>query len=132
MEAQLSLDSTEIESLAQQINEAISGVVNVDQILEDTEDDVAKAEALKKRADQVRQEAEQTLEHAETVTKSLSEAVEAQNQADIAIQSTQEDIDSARKDLKPVISCPSSALTSTIEALNAPELAKGLSNASGY
>ena len=102
MEAELSLDSTEIESLAQQINEAISGVVNVDQILEDTEDDVAKAEALKKRADQVRQEAEQTLEHAETVTKSLSEAVEAQNQADIAIQSTQEDIDSARKDLAQV------------------------------
>ncbi len=32
MSAELSLDSNEIESLAGQINEAISGVMNVDQV----------------------------------------------------------------------------------------------------
>ena len=51
---------------------------------------------------QVRIDAEQQLAHAEKVANSLSQAEEAQNQADNAIQATQEDIDSARKDLAQV------------------------------
>ena len=47
-------------------------------------------------------DAEQQLAHAEKVANSLSQAEEAQNQADNAIQATQEDIDSARKDLAQV------------------------------
>ena len=53
MAAELSLDSNAIENLAGQINEAISGVMNVDQILEETADDVKKAGDLKIRAEQV-------------------------------------------------------------------------------
>jgi hypothetical protein len=55
MTAELSLDSTEIENLAGQINDAISGVMNVEQILEETADDVKKAGDLKTRAEQVKQ-----------------------------------------------------------------------------
>jgi hypothetical protein len=53
MAAELSLDSKSIEDLAGQINEAISGVMNVDQILKETADDVQKAGDLKARAEQV-------------------------------------------------------------------------------
>jgi hypothetical protein len=53
MAAELSLDSKEIEDLAAQINDAISGVMNVDQILEETADDVKEAGDLKVRAEQV-------------------------------------------------------------------------------
>ena len=55
MSAELSLDSTEIENLAGQINDAISGVMNVEQILDETADDVKKAGDLKTRAEQVNQ-----------------------------------------------------------------------------
>ena len=55
MSAELSLDSTEIENLAGQINDAISGVMNVEQILDETADDVKKAGDLKTRAEQVDQ-----------------------------------------------------------------------------
>ena len=55
MSAELSLDSKEIEDLAGQINDAISGVMNVDQILEETANDVKEAGDLKVRAEQVKQ-----------------------------------------------------------------------------
>ena len=55
MSAELSLDSKEIEDLAGQINDAISGVMNVDQILEETANDVKEAGDLKVRAEQVQQ-----------------------------------------------------------------------------
>ena len=53
MGAELSLDSNAIEDLAGQINEAISGVMNVETILAETADDVRKAGDLKARAEQV-------------------------------------------------------------------------------
>lgn len=53
MGAELSLDSTAIEDLASQINDAISGVMNVETILAETADDVIKAGDLKRRAEQV-------------------------------------------------------------------------------
>ena len=53
MGAELSLDSNAIEDLAGQINEAISGVMNVETILAETADDVMKAGDLKARAEQV-------------------------------------------------------------------------------
>ena len=53
MGAVLSLDSNAIEDLAGQINEAITGVMNVETILAETADDVRKAGDLKARAEQV-------------------------------------------------------------------------------
>ena len=53
MSAELSLGSNAIQDLASQINDAISGVMNVEQILADTADDVQKAGDLKSRAEQV-------------------------------------------------------------------------------
>jgi len=72
------------------------------QILEETNDDVKRAVDLKRHAEQVKGEAENRLAHAAKVKDALSKAEEAQNQAEIAIQGTQGDIDSARSDLAQV------------------------------
>ena len=101
--AKMDLESSAIADLADQINAAIGSVSNVDQILSDTSEDLNRAQDLKARADQTRENAERQLKHAEEVTTNLAEAVEAQNKADISIQSAQADIDVARKDLSQVI-----------------------------
>ena len=101
-EAEMSLDNAEIQELAEKINNAISGVSNVDQILEDTSSDLNRAEQLEKAAKDVREEAVKQLKQAEAVTLDLSKASEAQNDADQKIQTTQTDIDSARKDLATI------------------------------
>lgn len=98
----MDLTETEILELGQEINVAISSVTNVDEILEDTTEDLRRAEDLKARADFTRLNAEQQLKHAQEVTDSLSEALEAQNKADAGIRSAQTDIDEARRDLSEV------------------------------
>ena len=98
----MDLESSAIADLADQINAAIGSVSNVEQILSDTSDDLNTAQDLKVRADRTRENAEAQLKHAEEVTTNLSEAVEAQNKADVSIQSAQADIDVARKDLSQV------------------------------
>ena len=102
MNAEMTMDNAKIEELAGNINNAISGVSNVDEILAETSGDLSRAETLRDSAVSIREEAEKQLAIAENVTKHLSEAVEAQNQADIRIQATQTDIDSARVDLSTV------------------------------
>ncbi|XP_040566371.1 laminin subunit beta-1 isoform X1 [Lepeophtheirus salmonis] len=100
--AEMSLDASEIQNLAGQINEAISSVTNVDQILQETEEDLLKAQSLQVRADDTRVRAASQLEEATRVTSSLSNAVEDQNKADIAIQEASEDIIAARSDLEKI------------------------------
>ncbi|CAB4063911.1 LAMB1 [Lepeophtheirus salmonis] len=80
--AEMSLDASEIQNLAGQINEAISSVTNVDQILQETEEDLFEG----------------------TISSSSSRryAVEDQNKADIAIQEASEDIIAARSDLEKI------------------------------
>ena len=102
VEEEMDLSTAEIEELADKINSAISGVSNVDQILDDTNDNLTKAKELKDNAEVIRDEALQQLEKANNITRDLSAAVEAQNIADQKIQTTQTDIDSARKDLATV------------------------------
>lgn len=102
MAATMDLDSSAITGLSVEINEAIGSVTDVDKILTETSDDIAKAEQLKADADRSKAEATAQLEHARKVTTELSEAMEAQNRADTAIQSAQEDIDAARKDLSQI------------------------------
>ena len=100
--AQLNLGDGEIEDLAAQINNAVVGVPDVEQILADTADDLERARALKTRAESVRDEAIAQREVAESVTQSLSEAAVSQDAADIAVTQTRQDIDSVRSDLGQV------------------------------
>ena len=102
MAAKMDLESNAIADLGDQINAAIGSVSNVEQILSETSDDLSRAQDLKFRADRSRENAENQLKHAEEVTTNLAEAVEAQNKADVSIQSAQADIDVARKDLSQV------------------------------
>ena len=101
-QAQLDLDESEIQTLALQINNAIVGVANVDQILADTADDLSTAQALKAKAEKVRDEAIAQREIANNVTKSLGEALVSQSAAENAVLETRTDIDSARSDLGQV------------------------------
>jgi len=81
------------------INNAIVGVANVDQILQDTADDLITAEDLKTRAETVQAEAREQLDKAENVTQALSQAAVSQDAADLAVAQTRADTNLARADL---------------------------------
>ncbi len=104
MNAELNKDQTEIENLAMNINNAIVGVANVDQILQDTADDLITAEDLKTRAETVQAEAREQLDKAENVTQALSQAAVSQDAADLAVAQTRADTNLARADLGQVSS----------------------------
>ena len=105
LDAKLNLDQNQIENLASNIENAINGVADVEQILTDTAEDITTAEDLKARAEAIQVEAKAELDRAESVVKNLSEADESQNAADIAVSQTRNDIDSARADLGQVRNC---------------------------
>ena len=105
LDAKLNLDQNQIENLASDIENAINGVADVEQILTDTAEDITTAEDLKARAEAIQIEAKAELDRAESVVKNLSEADESQNAADIAVSQTRNDIDSARADLGQVRKC---------------------------
>ena len=98
----MDLDASAIQELAGEINVAISNVVNVDQILDNTRNDLLTTQDLKNRADAAKTRAEEQLKHAEEVTNSLSEAIGAQDSAEISIKSAQDDILAARNNLAQV------------------------------
>ena len=102
MDAKLNLDQNEIQNLATDINDAIGGVADVEQIITDTAQDIITAQDLKNSAELAQQEAEAELLKAENVSKALSQAEESQNAADLAVTQTRSDIDSARADLGQV------------------------------
>ena len=102
MAAELRLDDNKITEIANEINNAIGGVANVEEILQDTQPDLETAQQLSQRAKDAERLAQEQLEKANKVTDDLSKALEAQNRADVSIQTTQTDIDSARKDLAQV------------------------------
>ena len=100
--AELNLDKDAIEQMAVDINNAIVGVPDVDQILADTGDDVINAEKLKNDAEAVKTEAKTQLEIAEKIINELSKAAVSQDAAETAVGQTRTDIDSARTNLGQV------------------------------
>ena len=108
------MDQNQIENLASDIENAINGVADVEQILTDTAEDITTAEDLKARAEAIQIEAKAELDRAESVVKNLSEADESQNAADIAVSQTRNDIDSARADLGQVRKCNANYWTISI------------------
>ena len=96
------LDDSTISDIATEINNAIENVADVEGILGDTRADLSRVETLLTTAKEAEQFAGSELEKANKVTDDLSKALEAQNKADVSIQTTQTKIDSARKDLAQV------------------------------
>merc|ERR1712141_376655 len=99
---ELRLDDSTISDIATEINNAIENVADVEGILGDTRADLSRVETLLTTAKEAEQFAGSELEKANKVTDDLSKALEAQNKADVSIQTTQTKIDSARKDLAQV------------------------------
>ena len=102
MDAELAQDQAEIEKLAVDINNAIVGVPDVDQILADTADNVLMATDLKNEAEAVQKEAKTQLDIAEKIIRELSNAAVSQDAAEEAVIQTRNDIDSARTNLGQV------------------------------
>ena len=99
---ELRLDDSTISDIATEINNAIENVADVEGILGDTRADLSRVETLLTTANEAEQFAGSELEKVNKVTDDLSKALEAQNNADVSIQTTQTKIDSARKDLAQV------------------------------
>jgi chromosome segregation ATPase len=99
LQAEMTMDTAEIQDLANEINKATGSVTDVDKINQETAGPLQKAEDLKAKADEAKMKAAAQLARAENVTKSLGDAEEAQHAAEEAINSALGDISSARKDL---------------------------------
>ena len=95
-------DST-ISDIANEINDAIEKVTNVEGILGDTRQDLMRVQNLAQASKQAEEYANKELEKANKVTDDLGKALEAQNTADVSIQATQTKISSAREDLAQVM-----------------------------
>ncbi|KAL1456234.1 hypothetical protein WDU94_000979 [Cyamophila willieti] len=92
----------EILKLADEINNVVKSLTDIDTILEETAGDLAKANDLKQQADQTKKEAEGIRDTAQEIVAALSEAETAQNKAELAIQTAKDDISAARKDLSQI------------------------------
>ncbi|XP_066997490.2 laminin subunit beta-1 [Anabrus simplex] len=103
------LQPEQITELAQQINETIASLTDIDTILADTADDLTLANNLKKQADAAKMAAVGVLDTAEGVVKALDEAKEAQDKADSAIMKANDDISAAETDLYQIRSETSDA-----------------------
>ena len=101
--AELRLDDSTISNIANEINNAIEKVTNVEGILGDTRQDLMRVQNLAEASKQAEEYANKELEKANKVTDDLGKALEAQNTADVSIQATQTKISSAREDLAQVM-----------------------------
>ena len=97
------LDDSTISDIANEINDAIEKVTNVEGILGDTRQDLMRVQNLAEASKQAEEYANKELEKANKVTDDLGKALEAQNTADVSIQATQTKISSAREDLAQVM-----------------------------
>ncbi|XP_051777109.1 laminin subunit beta-2 isoform X3 [Erpetoichthys calabaricus] len=92
---QLSIPASpeQIQHLAEEIKDRVNSLSNVDAILEQTNDDVRKAEQLLQDAKRARTRAESVKNTAEMVKQALEDARKAQTAAERAIQRAKNDID---------------------------------------
>ncbi|XP_059611859.1 laminin subunit beta-1 isoform X2 [Phlebotomus argentipes] len=98
----LELDPGEIKNLATRIDETVSSLENVEDIIEQTRGDLATVESLKNRANHAKKRADEVLTEATKVVTALHDADEAQEKASEAIKKANEDISSARIDLDQI------------------------------
>ncbi|CAH1782676.1 unnamed protein product [Owenia fusiformis] len=112
----ISLKPEEIRNLSRQINETITGLTDIDAILDATRDDLLKAKNLKERADKAKENADAIRDTANEILELLKQAREAQDIATEAIDAANEDIDNAEKDLTSIESETSAGLDKSTRA----------------
>ncbi|TRY90633.1 hypothetical protein DNTS_003700 [Danionella cerebrum] len=92
LELSIPASPTQIRHLADEIKDRVKSLSNVDAILEQTQNDVRKAEGLLLEAKKARYKAEGVKNTAESVKKALNDANRAQAAAEKAIQKARNDI----------------------------------------
>ncbi|KAK1158494.1 laminin subunit beta-2-like isoform X1 [Acipenser oxyrinchus oxyrinchus] len=92
LELSIPASPQQIRHLAEEIKDRVNSLSNVDAILEQTNDDVRKAEQLLQDAKRARTRAESVKNTAETVKQALEDARRAQATAEEAIQRAKSDI----------------------------------------
>lgn len=92
LELSIPASPQQIRHLAEEIKDRVNSLSNVDAILEQTNDDVRKAEQLLQDAKRARTRAESVKNTAETVKQALEDARRAQAAAEKAIQRAKSDI----------------------------------------
>ncbi|XP_036388828.1 laminin subunit beta-2 isoform X2 [Megalops cyprinoides] len=92
LELSIPASPQQIRHLAEEIKDRVNSLSNVDAILEQTHDDVRKAELLLQDAKKARNRAEGVKNTAETVKQALEDARKAQAAAEKAIQRAKDDI----------------------------------------
>jgi coxsackievirus/adenovirus receptor len=95
----LQLDPEEIKSLATKIDITVASLKDVEQIIENTRNDLSRVEELKQIANHTKQRADNVLETANKVVLALSETEEAQEKALEAIKKSKTDVELAKNDL---------------------------------
>lgn len=98
----ISLTPDQIRDLARQIKEAISGLTNIEDILEATRDAIRTALELKMKADSAKLSADDVLRIANLIIELLRKAGEAQTAAETAVTDAQIEITGAKSDLDEI------------------------------
>ncbi|KPM03150.1 laminin subunit beta-1-like protein [Sarcoptes scabiei] len=98
----ISLDEDQIRNLALEINKTIAGLKDIDRILDETRDSLAKAQNLKIKADSAKIKANDILSVAERVKKTLQEAAEAQRKAKLSIDKADQAINTIDQNLQEI------------------------------
>uniref|UniRef100_A0A4W5Q348 Laminin, beta 2 (laminin S) n=1 Tax=Hucho hucho TaxID=62062 RepID=A0A4W5Q348_9TELE len=109
LELSIPASPQQIRHLAEEIKDRVRSLSNVDAILQQTQDDVRKAEQLLHEAKKARNRAEGVKSTAETVKQALEDAKKAQAAAAKAIQRARADIGETEARLAQVLKCTSSS-----------------------
>uniref|UniRef100_A0A8C8DH37 Laminin subunit beta-2 n=1 Tax=Oncorhynchus tshawytscha TaxID=74940 RepID=A0A8C8DH37_ONCTS len=103
LELSIPASPQQIRHLAEEIKDRVRSLSNVDAILQQTQDDVRKAEQLLQEAKKARNRAEGVKSTAETVKQALEDAKKAQATAEKAIQRARADIGETEARLAQVL-----------------------------
>ncbi|XP_065338114.1 laminin subunit beta-1 isoform X2 [Cloeon dipterum] len=117
LEKKIHLEPAQITELAQMINNTISSLTNIDDILAATSGDLNTANSLKHDADEAKAEAEGMLKRAEEVLNELLNATATQKQAEDAIEKANDVISNAENDLTQIASDVTEAQQKSNETL---------------
>ncbi|XP_072165773.1 laminin subunit beta-1-like [Diadema setosum] len=118
LNTKISLSPEEIANLSRQIEEIIRTLLNIDEIINATRDDLQRVNDLKDRADRARAFAESVLDSAESVSRALQQAEDAQDTAGQAIDAAKQDIREADEALVQIESEADDAMEKSESALN--------------
>ncbi|XP_076350667.1 laminin subunit beta-1-like isoform X2 [Tachypleus tridentatus] len=120
----ISLQPDQITKLAQQINDTIKSLTDIDAILSATKGGLSLARGLKERADEAKVNADGILGNAQLVKQLLDEAKEAQDRAKAAIDIVKGDIGAAEVDLAQIESETATAQEITSKTMDDVEALK--------